>query len=361
MSYSPPSIDAIHLQLLVEYRNLINGADVSSDSEIYARAMVAAGAAAQISYGLKYVERQIFPDTADSDNLDRHAGLYGLERKDPTAATGGIVRLTGTNGTVVAAGLTLYHDDGTEFVTTTGGTITLGSLQVSAEAVTEGTDGNKAAGDELTVQSPPAGVDSTASVWLEFSGGTDEESDAELLARVLTRMRAGNAGGTHTDYEQWALEVDGVYWADTLELRLGPGTVSVAVFSEGAGGVRTPGNGALRSAVSNYLETVRPVCAEVDVPLVTEVALDVTITDLEAEAGFDADDVKTDVEAAIPEWIYELTTGDTAYLSQLGRAIASVDGVKDYTITAPTANQTVTVDSSTVEIFKPGTISVTLA
>lgn len=358
MAYDPPSFETVRQELLDTYRNNIPGANVSAGSEVYARASVAAAAAALLAHGVKYVERQAFPDTADSDNLERHAGLYGLTRKEPTPATGGTVELTGTNGTVVAAGLVLVHEDGTEFTTTAGGTINLGVLVVAAEATTEGSAGNKIVGDELTVQAPPLGVNGDATVASSFSGGTDEETDAELLARVLARMQAGNAGGTATDYEQWALTVAGVVAAHCLATRLGPGTVSVAVYTEGPGGYRAPASAGKRAEVLAYLDTVRPVSANVDVPAITEVGVDVEVEITEYEPGYAEADVRAAVQSAIEAYLYGLETGETQYYVALSKAVSDVDGVRDFEIITPLGNTAATVDSSSVEVLIPGAVTV---
>ena len=359
MPYSPPTFTELRDAALEDYRDQVNGADVGEGSEIYARATVIGGAAAQVAAGLRYVERQIFPDSADSTNLERHAGLYGLERLDATAAGSGTVELTGVNGTVVASGLSLVHADGTEYVTTAGGTIASGVLEVAAEAVTTGSAGNKPAGDELVVQSPPAGVYAAASVASDFSGGTDDESDAELLLRVLDRMRFGSAGGTAHDYEQWAGAVDGVMHADCHPLRRGPGTVTVAVYTEGVGGVREPADSTLRAAVAAYIDTLRPVTAEVDCPAITEAPVDVTVEILEYEAGYNEATVRAAVGEAIAAYIYTLRRSDALYRSRLGREISAVAGVLDYDLTAPAANVAPTIDSSTLEALVPGTVTVT--
>ena len=358
MTYAPPDFETIRDDALTIYRGLVNGADISEDSEIYARASVAAAVAAQICYGVKYTENQIFPDTADSGNLERHAGLYGLSRKEPTISTG-TVRLTGTNGTVVAAGLTLLHEDGTEFITTSGGTIAGGLLDVTVDSVTPGSIANKSDGDELDVQTPPSGVDSTATAEGDLTGGTDEETDEALIARVLNRMQMGNAGGTANDYEQWALEVAGVLQADCLPLRLGPGCVSVAVYTAGPSGWRSAAGAPLRAAVLAALNIQRPVTASVDVPTVTELATAVTVAILEYEDGYDEASVRAAVEDAIESFIYGLITGETLYRSQLGRAISAVAGVLDYSLTVPAANVAATVDGTTVQIHTPGAITVT--
>lgn len=358
MAYDPQTFDELRAALLDAYRSQINGADVSEGSEIYVRASSFALVFAQLAGSLRYVERQIFPDTADSANLRRHASLYGIDPLSATAATEGVLRLTGTEGVYVSSGLTGTHEDGTAFVTTGGGTITGGFTDVGVDATTVGTVGNKVAGDEIQLDSPPIGIDSTALLQSDLTGGTDDETDAELLARLLTRIRSGNAGGTASDYEQWALSVDGVIQADCLALRRGAGTVSVAVYTEDEDGNRAAAGGTLRSSVLAYLDSVRPVTAEVDVPSITEVPLDVTASILEYEDGYDAETVQADVVAAIKAYVFSLGTGETAYRSRLGRAISEVAGVMDYTLTAPGTNQTATVDASTVEVFVPGTVTV---
>lgn len=360
MSYAPPTFEQARDQLLDVLRNKLPGADVSPASENYARACLAAGAATLICYGVSYVERQIFPDTADTSNLERHAKLYGRDRKQATAADNtGAVRLTGTNATVVAAGLSCVHEDGTEYLTTAGGVIADEELTVAAVAVTKGAVGNKRAGDELTVQSPPAGVNAVATIAGDFSGGTDIETNVALALWVLARMQAGNAGGTAADYESWATSIDGIISADCLKRRRGAGTVSVAVYTEGADGIRVPANADKRAEVLAYIETKRPITAsEIDVPEITEVELDLEVQVLEYDPGYDEAAVRAAAVAAVKAAIYAIRTGGTAYWVMLNRTIASVDGLRDYDLLAPVDNTTAAVDASTVEVLIPGTVTV---
>lgn len=359
--YDLPTFEELRQIALQEYAGLVSGADTSEDSEIYARASLAAAVAAMICYGVKRVEDQIFPDTCDWDTLLRHGAILALAPRDATAAAGtAALRITGTIGTLVPDGLTAIHDDGTEYLTGTGGAILpTGYRDVDLTAVTTGTVGNKFVGDELTVQAPPPGIDSTATLVVDTSGGTDDEDQESFSARVLTRMRQGNAGGTATDYEQWALDVDGVIAADCLALRRGPGTVSVAVFTEGPGGRRTPADAIMRGQVLSAIDDLRPVTADVDVPVVTEETVDVTVTILEYEAGHDEAEVRTGVETAIEDHIYALGAGDTLYRTRLARAISEVAGVLDYTLTAPAANVKPDVTVALVEVLVPGTVTVT--
>ncbi|WP_230478800.1 baseplate J/gp47 family protein [Kingella kingae] len=75
----------------------------------------------------------------------------------------------------------------------------------------------------------PAGVQSDCVITAQ--GGTDAESDASLLARLLERLRRPPAGGNQYDYKNWALSVDGVSSAYVYPLRRGLGTVDIAITS----------------------------------------------------------------------------------------------------------------------------------
>lgn len=356
--YDPPTESALHQATLDAYQNRLDGADVREGGELWCRAWVVSAATAHLSLGLRYVEDQIFPSSADADNLARHADLMEVDRLQATTATAsGQVELTGINGTVVASGLTLRSEDGIQFELTAGGTISGGTLTVAFQALDAGAAGNCLVGTLLTFDAPPAGVNATAEVVAELTGGTDLESLESWAARVVERIREGDGANTATDYERWAESVDGVIEAHCLPLRRGPGTVSVAVFTADGSGNRQPAGAPLRATVLAYIDTVRPVTAEVDCPPITEISLNVTVQDIEVEAGFDEAEVLAAVQDAIEAWIWDLTTGETALLTQLGRAVANVAGVNDYTIVAPALNTEVT----TVQILVPGTITVTAA
>lgn len=344
-------------QQLTAYRNRISGAAVRAGTEVYARAAMGAAAVAQLTQGLSWVRDQIFPDTADTEHLERWTGLYGLARNGPTAATGSIT-ITGIFGTAIPLGQRAIHEDGTIYETTAIATIPgPGTVNVAAEAVTLGTVGNKSAGDAVTLQSPPAGADTDAELATDFSGGSDTETDAALRSRVLARMRSGDGGGTLADYERWALEVDGVFVADALRWRRGPGTVTVAIYEEGAGGNRVPATGVLTAAQA-AIEALRPAAAEVDVIAATEVTQDVTVVIDAYIDGYDEAEVRDAVEAAVEDHIYGLATGGTLYRSRLGAAISATPGVLDFTLSVPASNVSPTLDYSNCEVLVPGTVAV---
>lgn len=162
-------------------------------------------------YGYQdYIARQILPDTADSEFLDRHASLWGMSRK-PAAPAVGNITIYGTDATEISVGMQLQRADGKLFAVAETTRIDGTSATVQVVAVDGGSDSNTDAGVELTLVEAVAGLESKATVAEGgLSGGTDVETDSELRERVLQRMRTPPRAGTAADYVAWALECDGV-------------------------------------------------------------------------------------------------------------------------------------------------------
>lgn len=357
MSYAPLDFDTILQAQLEDYRSRVQGANTAVDTEIYIRSAVVAGALWGLHNGLHYVENQIFPDTADEDNLDRWGATYDLPRKEATAADDGSLQLAGTNGTVVASGLVYAHEDGTTYTTTSGGTIALGVLVVTAICDDVGVVGNKSvATGVLTCASPPVGVNATADIAVEFTTGTDRETRGSYLPRVLARVQQGNAGGTDADYEQWAGAVDGVAFAYTLPLRRGPGTVDVAVFAADADGNRIAASATIRNNCKAYLDTLRPITADVMVPATTDVPVTGSV-EYVLEDDYEAADVEPELDAAWGAVVRAVEPGGTLYLTKIIRAFAGVAGIADFTLLTPAANTPSVVSSTTVQVLTPGALT----
>lgn len=344
---------------LVAFRNRLPGARIEPGSEVYGRAVLGAMAVIQVGAGLNWTRDQAFPSTADTAHLERHAALVGLARRAAATASGAVL-MTGVDGTVVPAGTVLETVDGSSFVTQADVTVTAGEAVASVTAEVAGAAGNRSAGDVLTVVAPPSGLDSVAEVDTDITGGSEDEPYEELRARVLARMRSGDGGGTLADYERWALEVPGVLTAHALRWRRGPGTVTVAVFVANGDGVREPAGATRLAEVQTALDARRPTCAEVDAVAPSEVAIDVTVSDLEVIDGFDPADVKARAESAVAAFLYGLRAGETVRLTALGKAISVVAGVLDFTLVAPATNVEMTVSVSVLEVAIPGTVTVEL-
>jgi uncharacterized phage protein gp47/JayE len=359
MSYAPRSLDAIRTSMLDDFRNRYADANVGAHTTAYILFSVIAGAVWTVHWAARWVEDQLFPSSATESNLLRWATLYGVTRRPPEAADDGTFTFTGTDG-LYLAGLQVALADGTTYTTTDTLVISGGTGDAPATCSSTGTDGNRDVGVTGTVLSAPSGVDAEAELSVAFTTGTDLETPESVLARLLLRLRNGADAGRDVDYEQWALEVGAVGFADALPLRRGEGTADVAVFTavEASDGSLLPGpaSGNLRAEVLAHLEGLRPLCADVQVPEVTEVNVDVEITDVVLTDGLVWADVEEAFELAASAAIHAVATGGTLARVQLIRQIAGVEGLLNFTLSSPAADVVATLDDSTVEKLVPGTL-----
>ncbi len=286
-----------------------------------------------------WILRQVFADTAEAEQLERLAAIYGVPRIAATFATGS-VDIVGENGTIVSSGTRFRRADGAEFESTADATIAGGTAVAPVTAVLPGVSGNCDAGVSLGFQSPVAGAAASVTVHSAgIVGGADEENDEALRARLLERIRQPPHGGSFDDYQLWTRQaLVGVtrVWVDSPN----PGEVRVLFVMDSGGG----GGGILPSAgqiatVQDYIDNDarRPVTADVAIDAPTLTAQDFTI-DLGAN---DTAEIRAAIVAALTDLFRrESAPGATVFLSHIREAISGATGEVDHVLTVPSANVT---------------------
>lgn len=216
-------------KIKADYRAALgDSADVDSPrGNLTVMAKTEALVAADQDLAIQWYSRQILPDTASLENLERHGRLRGVYRKHAARAAGSVT-FTGADGAVIPTGLGLRRGDDERFVVDAEAVIASGAAVVAVSAATAGYAANTAAGAALSLVGSLAGVQSLVTVTAGgISGGADEESDAAYRLRVLHRWQNPPQGGAEADYVAWALEVPGVTRAWCYRCYLGPGSVGV--------------------------------------------------------------------------------------------------------------------------------------
>lgn len=318
-------------------------------SMVQVLARVVAGAAHLLHGHLEYQARQIFPDTADENNVLRWGALFGIERLAPTFASGSVA-FTGTNGTVIPAGTVLVRADGEEYTTDADVTIASGTATAAVTASEAGEAGNADVATALTLESPISGVDADPTVSVELAGGTDEEDLEDYRTRILERMRAAPHGGAADDYIAWAKEVNGVTRVWATPNGMGAGTVLVRFMRDDDSGSAIPSSGEV-TTVQTYLDSVRPVTAAVTVAAPTAAPLNFTLS-----VEPDTSAVRAAVTAELTDLLRsETAPGETLLLSKIRTAIGIATGLEDYTLTSPAAD----VTHSAGQIATLGTVTFT--
>ncbi|MBI1214560.1 MAG: baseplate J protein [Alphaproteobacteria bacterium] len=330
MSFNTPSPADILTRLQGEIDIALAGADARVRRSVEAvLAKMLTMAEYELYRYLYWISRQILVDQADDDMLDRHGDIWGIPRTAATAATGP-VRLTGTNGTVIAAGTELQRTDGVEYTLDADVTIAAGIGDGTVTASVAAAAGDADEGVKLTMISPVAGANGDVTVQAPgLSGGNDIESDTDYRTRILERIQSPPSGGSKTDYVEWAKEVSGVTRVWVYPLQLGDGTVEIMFVMDNKTDTIIPTAEEV-AAVQDYIDgdAVRPVTADVTVAAPTAVPVDLTIN-----LNPNTVAVQTAVTAELTDFFKrESEPGGTLYLSRINEAISAAAGEFDHAI-----------------------------
>ncbi|EEH5170492.1 baseplate J/gp47 family protein [Salmonella enterica] len=349
MAYLTPDAEKIRADLLRDLKNQLPDADTAPDSDYFVRASSVASVAEGLYQHQAWVVRQIFPDTADSDYLALHARTRGLKKKPPTTAKG-LVGISGSPGSVLPAGSQIRGEN-LAVTTTADVKLTAGTADVPVTAIQSGVSGNLDTQVAAELVSAPMGINGRVVV-KSLAGGTDEESDGELLDRLLDIIRRPPAGGNRYDYRRWAMETPGVTSAWVYPIRRGVGTVDIAITS--AGGLAS--DEIIRN-VQAHIDDVRPVTARnalVLSPQLRRIDFDVIV---KAE-GVTLEQLRPDVERTIRDAMARIAPGQPLIRSNIETLISLLPGVTDRMIVTPAANVTARVDGKHLEWLLPGLINV---
>ena len=267
------------------------------------------------------LEDNCFALTASGGYLDRKAAEQGLTRRSGTFAKG-IVRITGVKGEVVRAGAkvaaenVLYSVD--ETVTIPG----TGFIEVNATCTTAGSIGNVKAGKINRFPVMLRNLTSVENI-TDFTGGYDEESDAELLERYLESVSRPNTSGNKNHYISWAKEVEGVGNVQVIPLWNGPGTVKVVITNYD----NAPADEELIAEVAGHIEDNRPIGSSVTVATVDTLLINISVS-LTTD---DSSTAAADIELNINKYLSDIAL-EKSYVSyaKIGGLILDSAGVEDY-------------------------------
>lgn len=294
-----------------------------------------------------------FVDATSGAYIDRAAAGYGITRKEGTPA-GVDLTFTGTANAVVPAGTRCVTADGLGFLTDEA--LTLGedgSGTVSATADAVGAVYNVPAQAVVTTQESVAGVSGVTNT-AAATGGTDPETDAALFARLDAYRKTPPTSGNDRHYHQWALEVNGIGAASVIRCWDGPGTVKVIV----ADMELRPVEEDKVAEVAAYIETQRPVTAEVTVESAEGVGVQVEVT-VETDGTVSKLNTEQALTDRLAEYLGTLAfqTGAEVVYNRVLAIVMGLDGVTDcsgLTVNGGTAN--VPLDADEVPLL--GTVTV---
>lgn len=208
MSFTLPTLDELRRQISTDVETWLPGTVAQTRRSVLGvLAFAQAGAVNGLHSHLDYLYRNFLPDElADAEGVERWARLYGLWYSAAEAAVGEVA-VTGNAGAPLSAGTLLQFTQDQVYITTADLVLTGTTGVVAVTAQTPGKIGNLAAGSNLRLVSPVAGINAIATVAEGgITGGEDEGSLDNLRAQVYRRMSEPPQGGSLADYVTWALE-----------------------------------------------------------------------------------------------------------------------------------------------------------
>jgi len=349
--FTTPDYRQIRTNILRDIANQRPDACVGDDSDFAMRANATASAVEGLYQHQQWVVRQLFPDTADSDYLERHASLRNIARKSAAVATG-TIRFSGVASSAIAIGTEAKTTSGVAYLTSAAGVIGVGgTVDIAAQASVAGLIGNQAADTALTLSAAPAGVQSAASI-VTMTGGADAESDSDLLARVLYDMRLPPMGGAKHDYYAWAMAVPGVTDAYVFAQRRALNAVDVVI--EAAGGLPSA---QLLADVTTYIDAQRPPC--VDLLVMSPSLIAVNVVAVLTLSGITLVDATTRINSLLQSYFATLHVGNPVHAARLVSLMMSIGGVADVALTTPAANVVILADATHSELAVLGTVTLT--
>lgn len=264
-----------------------------------------------------------FPQTSWGDWLTKKAEEHGIIRQEATNSSV-ILTVTGQAGTTVQEGSLFSTNDGKNFITVETKRIeSTGTVDIKAQSQDVGVSCNV---DAETIVKIPMSIYGVSSVINKSAAydGFDEETDEELLERLLFKVRQPATSGNKNHYIIWATNVEGVGGVKVLPLWNGNGTVKVIITNA----ENEIASEDLIAKVQNYIDEQRPIGATVTVvspkPLNIDIGLKVT------EGSGNPNEIKNVVND-----FFKTSAFEREYVSyaQVGKVIlekATTTGVQDY-------------------------------
>jgi uncharacterized phage protein gp47/JayE len=341
MPWSTPSLRDVRSAVRDAIAGRLPGADANVPNSVLRVLSDAMGALCHLV--LQYIDwlaLQLLPDTAETVWLDRHGHIWltnsdgSTGRKLATLASGTVDFITSSGSVIVPTGTQLSYSTGVTYQTTADILTDPTGLPTPAPivALDSGVIGNLDQGTQLALLTPLTGTVDSITVYT-LTGGTDDESDDDLRARILRRIRQPPMGGAAYDYEAWALAVPGVTraWCAPMEMGIGTATVRFMMDNLRAsnGGFPLPED---IEAVSAYIDKVRPITVKdcfVEAPI--PYPIDLRISYLDSDIASTRASIE---QSLLNEFFVRATPGQFWYRSWSDEGIANAAGVNAYDLVA---------------------------
>ena len=340
------TLEDIYQGLAAEFQAR-TGKTAGSSSELAVRFYAVAAQIYSLYVQGEWTRRQCFPQTARGEDLDKHAQLRGVTRRQAARATGTVrfyVSQEQETAVEIPEGTVCMTAAGVRFLTTEAVAVEAGALYADAPVAADeaGAAGNVGANAIVFMALPPMRIVACANPE-PLTNGLDEEGDEALRQRVLATYQRLANGANNAFYRQAAMSFDEVVAVTVLPKHKGVGTVGVVPAAQGGAPSKE-----LLEEMQAYFDRVREIACEVTVlpPEVENVDLEL---ELWAKEDRDFDTVKGAVEQTLTDWFNGERLGQPLLRAQLTSLVFGVDGVANCVFVKPETD--LPLDSKTLPVL----------
>lgn len=314
------------------------------------------------NYTIDQIYKAMNIDTSTGSDLDALVTILGISRKQATYATGTVTfgrsDVYDTDITIQYAQMVSTRQDSNtglihEFIVTDDeAKLVAGELKtmVNIKAVNPGRI-YLPTGSITIMTTPVIGIEYVTNE-IEFSGGTDQETDDELRARAKQAL-AGLGKGTNAAIRSALLGVDGVNDAIVLDTNRGVGTADIIVVTD-----EIPPSTALQNKIAIAISETKAAGIHVQAiyPVIVQQDVSITLVNIADPLATISEEYINNAGNAIIAYCNSLSVGDILIISQLERAIGNAIDDADIDITTETPSANVTPAST--EVMRHGTITI---
>lgn len=346
------TLEEIYAGLAAEFQSR-TGKSAGASSDLAVRFYAVAAQIYALYVQGEWTRRQCFPQTAQGEELDKHAQLRGITRRQASASSGTVrfyVDQAQEAEIEIPAGTVCMTAGGVRFLTTQDAAVEPGALyaEVAVEAAEPGSAGNVGAGTIVYMALPPVRI-VACSNRSPLTNGLDQEGDEALRERVLATYRRLANGANSAFYQQAAMSFPEVAAVTVLPKNRGVGTVDIVPAARGGVPSQT-----LLAEMQSYFNQVREIAVDVQVLAPTVETVNLSLK-LWTETGRAFADVSGAVEDAVTGWFNGERLGRPLTRAQLTSLVFAMDGVDNCEIVQPAAD--LPLDSVTLPVL--GTLTIT--
>lgn len=340
------SLEEIYAGLAAEFQAQ-TGKTAGSSSDLAVRFYAVAAQIYSLYVQGEWTRRQCFPQTAQGEELDKHAWLRGVTRRQAAKAVGTVrfyVDQAQEMEIEIPEGTVCMTAGGVRFLTDRAAAVQPGELyaEVPVTAGEAGAAGNVGAGTIVYMALPPVRIVACANPE-PLVNGLDQEGDEELRARVLATYRRLANGANSAFYQQAAMSFPEVAAVMVLPKNRGVGTVDIVPAAQG--GVPSQ---ELLDEMQAYFDRVRELACDVKVlpPTVKPVELELKLWPGE---GQDFPSAALAVRRMLTGWFNGERLGQPLLRAELTSLVFRVDGVANCLFLQP--GEDVPVDGVTLPVL----------